>query len=63
MEALAHRWVISSGLQPVLQATVGNSLSFDPFSFCQNGWRPWKNAFCRGRRADLRSQIVAGVCE
>jgi hypothetical protein len=30
--------VISGDLQPVLQATVGNGLSFDPFAFCQNGW-------------------------
>jgi hypothetical protein len=30
--------VISGGLQVMLQSTVGNGLSFDPFSFCQNGW-------------------------
>ena len=27
--------VNSGGLQAVLQAAVGNGLSFDPFSFCQ----------------------------
>ena len=30
--------VISGSLQPVAQATVGDGLSFDPFSFCQDGW-------------------------
>src|ERR1700730_16150548 len=36
-EALAIGLVISGSLQPVAQATVGDGLSFDPFSFCQDG--------------------------
>jgi hypothetical protein len=44
--------VISSGLQPVLQATVGNGLSFDPFSFCQNGWTAPEVDVCRGKIVD-----------
>jgi hypothetical protein len=39
-EALAHQLVISGGLQLVLQAPVGDGLSFDPFSFCQDGATP-----------------------
>jgi hypothetical protein len=44
--------VISSGLQPVLQATIGNGLSFDPFSFCQNGWTAPAVDVCWGKIAD-----------
>ena len=36
-EVLAHRSVMSGGLQSVLQVTIGNGLSLDPFSFCQDG--------------------------
>jgi len=39
-EALAIGLVISGSLQAVAQATIGNGLSFDPFSFCQDGWAP-----------------------
>ena len=35
-EALAHRFVKSGGVQLMLQAAVGDGLSFDPFSFCQD---------------------------
>jgi hypothetical protein len=37
-EALAIGLVISGSLQPVAQAMVGDGLSFDPFTFCQDGW-------------------------
>jgi len=30
--------VLLDGPQLMLQAAVGNSLSFDPFPFCQDGW-------------------------
>jgi hypothetical protein len=29
---------MSGGPQLMLQAAVGNGLSFDPLSFCQDGW-------------------------
>jgi len=32
--------VISGSLQSMLQATVGNGLSLDPLSFCQDGRAP-----------------------
>ena len=37
-EVLAIGFGDSGSLQPVAQATVGDGLSFDPFSFCQDGW-------------------------
>src|SRR5439155_9478081 len=36
-EALAHRMVVSGGLQAMLQAAIVDGVSFDPFSFCQDG--------------------------
>jgi hypothetical protein len=31
---------MSGGMQLALQATVGNGVSFDPFSLCQDGLAP-----------------------
>jgi hypothetical protein len=41
----------SGSLQPVAQATVGDGLSFDPFSFCP-GW------LARARSRRRRGEIV-----
>jgi len=55
--------VKSGGVQLVLQAAVGNGLSFDPFSFCQNGWAA-SELLLSDRRHQLRregSQVLAKV--
>src|SRR5215813_14477410 len=50
---------MSRSLQPVLQATVGNGLSFDPFAFCQNGWTASTVDVCWGKIVD--ALVVAAV--
>ena len=51
--------VKSGGLQPVLQAAVGDSLSLDPFSFCQDGWTASEVDVGRGEIVD--ALVVAAV--
>src|SRR3977135_4745544 len=50
---------MSGGLQPVLQAAVGNGLSLDPFSPCQEG-RP-AAAIVGGRGEVVDALVVAAV--
>ena len=49
----------SCGVQLVLQAAVGDGLSFDPFSFCQNGWAASEVDVGRGEVVD--ALVVAAV--
>ena len=50
---------MSGGLQPVLQAAVGNGLSLDPFSLCQDG-RP-AAAIDVGRGEIVDALVVSAV--
>ena len=43
---------MSGGLQAILQAPVGNGLSFDPFAFGQNRWPAPKVDVGRGKVVD-----------
>src|SRR4029077_9582080 len=58
-EALAIGLVTSGSLQPVAQATVGDGLSLDPFSFCQDGWTASEVDVGRGEIVD--ALVVAAV--
>src|SRR5271163_5073208 len=50
---------MSGGLQPVVQAAVGNGLSFDPFAFCQDGRAPAAVGVGRGEVVD--ALVVSAV--
>src|SRR5271163_1414876 len=51
--------VMSGGVQPVVQAAVGNGLSFNPFSFCQDDLAPAAVGVGRGKIVD--AFVVAAV--
>src|SRR5271170_3763382 len=50
---------MSGGVQPVVQAAVGNGLSFNPFSFCQDDLAPAAVGVGRGKIVD--AFVVAAV--
>src|SRR5271156_3578990 len=50
---------MSGGVQPVVQAAVGDGLSFNPFSFCQDGRAPAAVGVGRGEVVD--ALVVSAV--
>src|SRR2546423_2523002 len=53
--------VTSGRLQPVLQATVSNDLSLNPFSFGQDGWTAPEVDVGRGEIVDALVIAAVGV--